>query len=431
MSEVRWHKLLKAVHDTASDVANQSGSAALKNAVRAATDKIAEHNALRSAHGAGPDHVLARTRNPNGYPKWTEIDGRPSIPTEGGINADDINAGTVGLPFYHPDVVLTDDPRLQGTPRLVGVALNAGHYVGVYIDGGVSKIRPAIASTSPIPAIGYVTTSAVPGDTVFVNEDGLNVFAVLTATAGDIADPVYLSPTTAGATTLTMPTTVGQIVQTLGAVHAADGSGTSTVDTNIGTPRLIGTDLDAYNGKVVNVATGIAGTDAVNKAQMDLAIAALGGSAIATGYVLLVDSKPSGTDGGTFTSGAWRTRTLNVKRADTAGICTLSSNEFTLPAGLYFIDASAEAYTVLRHQLRLYDVTNATVLASGTSAYAASGPISNRSFMSEPFTLIGTTTLRLEHRCETTAATVGFGIATGMAFAVSEELYSIVKITLF
>ena len=75
-------------------------------------------------------------------------------------------------------------------------------------------------------------------------------------------------------------------------------------------------------------------------------------SATTNAFLHLQDQKTSGTEGGNFTSGAWNTRTLNTEVTDTIG-STLSSNQFTLPAGTYYIEASAPAYSVGRHLSRL------------------------------------------------------------------------------
>ena len=50
------------------------------------------------------------------------------------------------------------------------------------------------------------------------------------------------------------------------------------------------------------------------------------------------------TNGGTFTSGAFRTRDSNTEVADPDNIVSISSNQFTLGAGNYLIEASAPAY---------------------------------------------------------------------------------------
>ena len=47
------------------------------------------------------------------------------------------------------------------------------------------------------------------------------------------------------------------------------------------------------------------------------------------------DEKANGTQGGTFTSGSWYTRDLNTVVTNEINGASLSSNQFTLPAGDY------------------------------------------------------------------------------------------------
>ena len=58
-------------------------------------------------------------------------------------------------------------------------------------------------------------------------------------------------------------------------------------------------------------------------------------------YVRLSDTKSSGTVGTTYTSGAYRTITLNTEEQDDDGVCSLSSNQFKLSAGKYAVRISA------------------------------------------------------------------------------------------
>src|SRR6185503_4616539 len=89
-------------------------------------------------------------------------------------------------------------------------------------------------------------------------------------------------------------------------------------------------------------------------------------------YLNYQDQKIQNTAGGTFTSGAWRTRTLNTEAADTGSYGTLASNQITLTAGTYIIRASAPAYRVNSHILRLQNVTAAATVLGGQSAFAHS-----------------------------------------------------------
>jgi len=146
----------------------------------------------------------------------------------------------------------------------------------------------------------------------------------------------------------------------------------------------------------------------------------------------LVDEQTSGTNGGTFTNGAWRHRDLNTEYYDTIGV-TLSSNEFTLPVGTFYIDWTCPAIVVNQHRSRLYNTTSTTVVKYGTSAYSnpvhdwgyyADAEVSTTSCGSAAVTLTSTATFKVEHRCVTTVATYGFGKASSLA----EEIYTTVKI---
>ncbi len=138
------------------------------------------------------------------------------------------------------------------------------------------------------------------------------------------------------------------------------------------------------------------------------------------------EQQPSGTNSGTFTSGAWRTRVLNTVVANEIAGASLASNQITLPAGTYFIDATAQALAVDRHKAKLYDTTGTVDLIIGLSEYA-----SNPNYQGDKakiygrFTLSVESVLEIQHRCQTTRGTNGFGVAS--SFGVI-EIYADVKI---
>ncbi len=128
-------------------------------------------------------------------------------------------------------------------------------------------------------------------------------------------------------------------------------------------------------------------------------------------YALLRDEKMSGTQGGTFTSGAWRTRDLNTKVVDEIGI-TLAANQFTLPAGTYRFSAACPAHDVYRQQGRLRNITdNKTILDGESSFTSAVDAILGASRLEGQFTIAAPKTFELQHQCQTTKPTQGFGIA--------------------
>lgn len=142
--------------------------------------------------------------------------------------------------------------------------------------------------------------------------------------------------------------------------------------------------------------------------------------------VIIEDQKSSGTDGGTFSSGADRTRTLNTLVRNVGTLVTLSSNQFTLPAGTYYIEWSAPAMQVHNHQTLLYNVTAATTVARGTSEFTNNGGTyaSNFSHGSAVVTVAVSTAFEIRHRSQLTGTTFGFGRAGGLG----TEIYTRVKI---
>lgn len=139
------------------------------------------------------------------------------------------------------------------------------------------------------------------------------------------------------------------------------------------------------------------------------------------------DVKPSGTSGGTFTSGAWQTRVLNTLLDATGIVTSLSSNQFTLPAGTYFIDGVAPTYGVVAYnKAKLFNVTDGVDVILGSSDYGGTDG-SAKSIIMDQITITSPKTFEIRHQCSNTMANSGFGIAN-TGFSVS-EVYAQVKIT--
>ena len=151
-----------------------------------------------------------------------------------------------------------------------------------------------------------------------------------------------------------------------------------------------------------------------------------------TSYAVICDAKTQGTHGGTFTKEAWRTRDLNTVISDTDGIVSISSNDFILQAGTYFIKASAPARAVVSHQIALFDVTNSTTIQYGTNELAHITYLGAcRSFLSAKFTTAAAKTLRIRHISTHTMASTGLGSSlnsTVSSIAGGSSIYTIVEI---
>jgi hypothetical protein len=135
---------------------------------------------------------------------------------------------------------------------------------------------------------------------------------------------------------------------------------------------------------------------------------------------ILEDQKSSGTSGGSFASGADRTRTLNTAVFNRGSTVSLSSNQFTLPAGSWEIDWSAPGFNVDNHQSMLYDVTAGSVIARGSSEIselAEQDVFTTRSVGNYRVTPSGSNAYEIRHRCQSTDSD-GFGPAASFGTEV-------------
>lgn len=131
------------------------------------------------------------------------------------------------------------------------------------------------------------------------------------------------------------------------------------------------------------------------------------------------ERQASGTAGGTFTSGARRTRVLNTEVADPSNIGSLSSNQVTLVAGRYLAQWTAPAFACARHKSWLRNVTDAADVGVGSSSLASSGGSAEGvSSGMAYFTIESPKAFEIQHQCETTKTTNGFGLETSFGTEV-------------
>ena len=150
------------------------------------------------------------------------------------------------------------------------------------------------------------------------------------------------------------------------------------------------------------------------------------GSKIFTSYAIIADQKSQDSDAGSSTGGTWHTRDLNTELADPDGIVSISSNQFTLQAGSYFIEASAPSYQPSRHRLKLYQTSGsaANVAFGGNEFLNSSVAVQNRASLSCRITISTATTYEIRHYIQSSKSGNGLGVAVGQG----TELYCIVKI---
>jgi hypothetical protein len=138
--------------------------------------------------------------------------------------------------------------------------------------------------------------------------------------------------------------------------------------------------------------------------------------------VILRDVKLSGTNGGSASAGL-QTRVLTAMTASESGYCTLGTNQFTLVAGTWEIQASAPAGSTNVNKVILYNVTN-NISYAGVSS-SASNVYSGASFSAANavLTLAGSTTFEVQHWFKTAFATTGRGTAASSGY---DEVYTVV-----
>jgi hypothetical protein len=129
-----------------------------------------------------------------------------------------------------------------------------------------------------------------------------------------------------------------------------------------------------------------------------------------------VDEKAQGTQGGSSSAG-WNTRTLQTVKTNTITGASLANNRVTLPAGNYFVFASAPSYYTsapLNSKLIVYNYTNSANLILGanfTAATAQQGMAVAMGYCS----LANTKEIQLQHYVSTGVATNGLGLTHNLA----------------
>lgn len=137
------------------------------------------------------------------------------------------------------------------------------------------------------------------------------------------------------------------------------------------------------------------------------------------------DERASGVSGGTCTSGAWNTRSLNTLGGDTNFI-SLSANRFVLQPGTYFIEIVAPGHGVNQHQAKLKVIETNTDVMFGTNIASVSTAASTTlSTIMGEIVVTAASSFEVQHRCATTKADIGFGAPASFG---SPEIYTQVKI---
>lgn len=145
------------------------------------------------------------------------------------------------------------------------------------------------------------------------------------------------------------------------------------------------------------------------------------------GIAIFNDTK-NATAAGTFTGDIWTKRTLNTEVFNDITGASIASDVITLPSGTYEIMASAPAFDVDQHILRLRNTTDSTTTLNGSSEVTNVGAIiQTTALLIGAFTIASEKTFELQHICQTTKATYGLGNSTNITGA-DTVVYAQIKI---
>jgi len=258
-------------------------------------------------------------------------------------------------------------------------------------------------------AITYAD-SATDGASFTINEDG--VYSMVYTDVHSVAADIGLSLNST------------QLTSSITTINAADRLSAGTTASSSFYMECSWSGI-LNKGDIIRVHTGgaVSGTNAgftISKIGVgDL----LGVPTPRTAYIK--DVKPSGTDGGTFTFGAWQTRDLNTLEGDTEFV-SISSNQFTLQPGKYEIESLSMAFAVNSNIAKLRNITDSTDDIIGMPTYSGSADtISLVAPIIGVIEITSETTYEIQHRCETTKSSNGFGARN--TFGV-DNTYTTIKI---
>lgn len=137
------------------------------------------------------------------------------------------------------------------------------------------------------------------------------------------------------------------------------------------------------------------------------------------------NQQTAGTQGGTSSTDTVHTRVLNTSVYNAITGASLGSNQITLPAGTYDVEAMAAHQDTGKARLSLYNVSDSAVELLGLSDYCIGGTTGTLVHVAGQITLAEEKVFELRHYIQTGDATWGLGRAEA---AGRTEVYSDVMI---
>lgn len=358
------------------------------------------------------------------------------IATNGGtaLNISNTSASGIAGSFNSVGTCLSTQntgsfPTFQATNSNPSPSAYAGQFMGGIVTSGKNALSTGFAfkaqdnSSNDLFTVrndGFVGIGTnVPNGNFHVHSPISSVLSRLTSTAATTGLVTYIDGSSAALlnyqnTPLFFGTNGANrmVIDNTGRVGIGTSAPTATLHVN-GTTRL--TDGTEGVGKVLT-------SDASGNGTWQAPATS------SSNICIIKDVKLSNIDGGSFVSGAWQTRDLNTVEGN-AGLVSVSSNQFTLQAGIYYITAKVPAYRVNTHKARLRNITDATTSIVGqSSSSTASQSDVTFSEISGVITINSPKTFQVQHFCQSSSGSLGFGVATSSGASGENEVYTQVQI---
>ena len=181
--------------------------------------------------------------------------------------------------------------------------------------------------------------------------------------------------------------------------------------------------LDGYNSALTSSATNLV---PVTESSGKLSLTFIpSGILLSNSFAIFEHQETSGTSGGTSSSSGtnWYTRTLNTTVYNGITGCSRSSNQITLPAGTFFINAKSLHYYADYTKIKIRNITNSTDVAFSLNAFlyylsAVQGLVELQTIT----TIAASKTFELQYRTTYAYATNGLGLACSFGTEVYANL---------
>lgn len=305
---------------------------------------------------------------------------------------------------------------------------------------GSSKTAVATATTKAAEAAASAAAALVSQNAASASYIAANTAANIAATARDDAQTAVTNTELAQSGAVSAQS-AAEYYKDLAEAAAATATAQAGIATNAGNDAADAADLALSAKSAAEAAQAAVAADASTASAAassaegfrdeaeDFAIAAEASAlaSVSPRIATLSDVKPSGTAGGTATAGSYQTRTLNTIDDPTGIVTSLSGNQFTLPAGEYYIESSAPALQVGTHKTKIRNISDSTDALIGQNCASGGGDSTpTHSRVCGAIIISSSKTFELQHRVGGTSATSGYGVATSFG---DSEVYSILKIT--